>query len=69
MYMVAMTTIMLLYIMKMCFTRPRALHKLRTVGRSLYCVPNVLFLASVVTLVSKGNGWSWVGLYLEVSLG
>ena len=25
---------------------------------TLYCVPNVLFLTSVVTLVSRGNGWS-----------
>ena len=36
---------------------------------TLYCVPNVLFLTSVVTLVSRGNGWSKVVLYLEVSLG
>ena len=25
---------------------------------TLYCVPNVLFLTSVVTLVCRGNGWS-----------
>ena len=35
---------------------------------TLYCVPKVLVLTSVVTLVSRGKDWSQVVLYFEVSL-
>ena len=62
-YMVAMTTIMLLYtheIENVLYHTTRSMHN--TVGPKsgliLYCVPNVLFLTSVVTLVSRGNDWS-----------
>ena len=27
---------------------------------TLYCVPKVLFLTSIVILVSRGNGWSYI---------
>ena len=61
MYMVAMTRIMLLYTQE-CALPDHTLYanlqlNLKSV-LTLYCVPKVLFLTSVVTLVSRGNGWS-----------
>ena len=61
MYMVAMTRIMLLYTHKNVLYQTTRSTQI-TVGPksvlTLYCVPKVLFMTSVVTLVFRGNGWS-----------
>ena len=61
MYMVAMTRIMLLYTHKKVLYQTTHSTQITVGPKSVltfYCVPKVLFLTSVVTLVSRGNGWS-----------